>query len=147
MKAILASITAIAMAATLVAGDVAPAVAQQGTLASKEPTPANDYRPYDRGDYGYYRGDYGDYSDDYGYYNRHRGYRERVPGYRYYNGFWFPPAAFLGLFLGSVIGGAALSAGGGHVRWCYNTYRSYRRSDNTYQPYYGQRRQCVSPYY
>jgi amino acid transporter len=33
-----------------------------------------------------------------------------------------------------------------HVQWCYDRYRSYRASDNTYQPYNGPRRQCVSPY-
>jgi hypothetical protein len=33
-----------------------------------------------------------------------------------------------------------------HIRWCYNRYRSYRASDNTYQPYNGPRRQCISPY-
>lgn len=33
-----------------------------------------------------------------------------------------------------------------HVRWCYARYRSYREYDNTYQPYYGRRRQCYSPY-
>ncbi|MFD1198389.1 BA14K family protein [Brucella gallinifaecis] len=33
-----------------------------------------------------------------------------------------------------------------HVRWCYNRYRSYRAYDNTFQPNYGPRRQCYSPY-
>ncbi len=33
-----------------------------------------------------------------------------------------------------------------HVDWCYDRYRSYRESDNTYQPYNGPRRQCYSPY-
>lgn len=33
-----------------------------------------------------------------------------------------------------------------HVQWCYGRYRSYRASDNTYQPYNGPRRQCRSPY-
>jgi hypothetical protein len=33
-----------------------------------------------------------------------------------------------------------------HVRWCYNRYRSYRASDNTFQPYHGPRQQCYSPY-
>lgn len=33
-----------------------------------------------------------------------------------------------------------------HVRWCYDRYRSYRASDNTFQPYHGPRKQCVSPY-
>jgi len=33
-----------------------------------------------------------------------------------------------------------------HVEWCYDRYRSYRARDNTYQPNYGPRRQCFSPY-
>ncbi|MDX8481303.1 BA14K family protein [Mesorhizobium sp. VK24D] len=33
-----------------------------------------------------------------------------------------------------------------HVRWCYDRYRSYRAWDNTFQPNYGPRRQCISPY-
>ncbi|WP_439273218.1 BA14K family protein [Pseudochrobactrum sp. HB0163] len=33
-----------------------------------------------------------------------------------------------------------------HINWCYNRYRSYRASDNTFQPHYGPRRQCYSPY-
>lgn len=33
-----------------------------------------------------------------------------------------------------------------HINWCYNRYRSYRASDNTFQPNYGPRRQCYSPY-
>lgn len=33
-----------------------------------------------------------------------------------------------------------------HVRWCDNRYRSYRASDNSFQPYNGPRRQCRSPY-
>ncbi len=37
--------------------------------------------------------------------------------------------------------------GNDHVSWCYNRYRSYRAYDNTFQPYYGPRRQCISPYY
>jgi hypothetical protein len=36
--------------------------------------------------------------------------------------------------------------GGDHTGWCYNRYKSYRASDNTYQPYNGPRRQCNSPY-
>ncbi|PBC12190.1 BA14K family protein [Mesorhizobium sp. WSM3859] len=33
-----------------------------------------------------------------------------------------------------------------HVQWCYDRYRSYRAWDNTFQPNYGPRRQCISPY-
>jgi hypothetical protein len=38
-------------------------------------------------------------------------------------------------------------SGNAHVNWCYNRYRSYRAYDNTFQPYRGRRRQCISPYY
>ncbi len=33
-----------------------------------------------------------------------------------------------------------------HVNWCHNRWRSYRVSDNSYQPYNGPRRICASPY-
>lgn len=33
-----------------------------------------------------------------------------------------------------------------HVQWCFDRWRSYRAWDNSYQPYNGPRRQCVSPY-
>jgi hypothetical protein len=36
--------------------------------------------------------------------------------------------------------------GDAHVQWCYDRYRSYRASDNTFQPYKGPRQQCYSPY-
>lgn len=67
---------------------------------------------------------------------------------------------------GAIIGGAIIGAiiagqerrhnrrdrrkyyrGDAHEQWCYRRYRSYRAWDNTYQPYRGHRRQCISPYY
>lgn len=79
--------------------------------------------------------------------NGHHGYRYARPGYRRHSdGFWYPLAAF---GLGAAIGGAIAnqpSAGGSHAQWCANRYRSYRAYDNTYQPNYGPRKQCVSPY-
>ena len=36
--------------------------------------------------------------------------------------------------------------GNAHVAWCSQRYRSYRAYDNSYQPYNGPRRECVSPY-
>lgn len=33
-----------------------------------------------------------------------------------------------------------------HVEWCANRYRSYRPEDNSYSPFSGGRRTCVSPY-
>ncbi|MDX8500836.1 BA14K family protein [Mesorhizobium sp. VK4C] len=82
------------------------------------------------------------------YWRGHRGYRHYRPGYRRHGDLWFPLAAFAA---GAIISGAIANsrpayAGNAHVRWCYNRYRSYRASDNTYQPYNGPRRQCVSPY-
>lgn len=91
-----------------------------------------------------------------GYYNGHRGYRQARRGYRQYNGYWFPPAAFIA---GAIVGGAVASPppaqyrprynqgmSRSHVDWCYAQYRSYRASDNSFQPYNGPRRQCRSPY-
>jgi hypothetical protein len=96
----------------------------------------------------YYRSDY----------RRGHYYRGRYDGYRYgryrYRHRHNDAGAIIGgLAAGAIIGGI-LSAqqpryyGGGssHTRWCYARYRSYRAYDNTYQPYYGPRRQCVSPY-
>jgi hypothetical protein len=53
-----------------------------------------------------------------------------------------------GLAAGAIIGGVIASqprarSGDSHVDYCYNRYRSYRASDNTYQPNSGPRRQCV----
>lgn len=91
----------------------------------------------------------------YGWYGGHRGYRYYRPGYRRYGGYWFPPAAFA---VGALLGGAlAAQAAPGyyggrgglsaqHYAWCDQRYRSYRASDNTFQPYNGPRQQCYSPY-
>ena len=88
------------------------------------------------------------HGSQYGWYKGHRGYRYKRSGYRYYNGFWFPAAAFI---TGAIVGGAIANDGGrrvgsAHVEWCYDRYRSYRASDNTFQPYNGPRQQCYSPY-
>ncbi|MEZ2130663.1 MULTISPECIES: BA14K family protein [unclassified Sinorhizobium] len=87
---------------------------------------------------GYYRGDY--YRD--GYYRRRH--------YRRYDHGDAAAAIIGGLATGAIIGALASQpryyGGNGHANWCYSRYRSYRAWDNTYQPYYGPRRQCVSPY-
>lgn len=36
--------------------------------------------------------------------------------------------------------------GNRHVRWCRSQYVSYRKRDNSWQPYNGPRRTCISPY-
>ena len=37
-------------------------------------------------------------------------------------------------------------SGNAHENWCYSRYRSYRAWDNSFQPYNGPRRECISPY-
>lgn len=76
------------------------------------------------------------------YYKGHRGYSERRTGYRQHNGYWFPPSAFVGTIIGGVLNGS--TAGSSHVAWCDNHYRSYRASDDSYQPYHGPRKRCIS---
>jgi hypothetical protein len=83
------------------------------------------------------------------YYNGHRGYNERRRGYRQHNGVWFPAAAFIaGAIMGGVIDNPprrlSRANGNAHIEWCYDRYRSYRASDNTFQPYNGPRQQCIS---
>lgn len=87
---------------------------------------------------------------DFYYYNGHRGDRRRHEGWREHNGYWFPPAAFLG---GVIIGNALADrpvvvyrGGRNHVRWCYNHRPNYRASDNTWKPYGGYRRACHAPF-
>ncbi|MGJ8572589.1 MAG: BA14K family protein [Hoeflea sp.] len=87
-----------------------------------------------------------------GFYNGHRGHRNKRPGYRRHNGFWFPPAAFsFGIIIDQPRRGRSYVRPGytnpQHVRWCDRKYRSYRARDNSFQPYYGPRRECRSPYY
>jgi hypothetical protein len=88
--------------------------------------------------------------NDGAYWNGHRGYREYHRGYRRHGDYWFPLAAF---GAGALITGAIINSennrvyrGDSHVQWCYDRYRSYRASDNTFQPNYGPRQQCRSPY-
>ncbi len=43
---------------------------------------------------------------------------------------------------GTTASASALS----HLAWCYDRWFTYRAWDNTYQPLYGPRRQCWSPF-
>jgi hypothetical protein len=86
----------------------------------------------------------------YAYYHGYRGFRDRRPGWRYHRGYWFPPDAFIDRrFTGSYVvpqRRVYRDTNRAHVEWCFDRYRSYRASDNTWQPYTGSRRQCRSPY-
>lgn len=95
------------------------------------------------------------------YFNGHRGYKYYKRGYKRHKGYYFPRRAFT-----VVIGPGGhryvqrrhynrhykkryrhVRLSRAHYRWCDARYRSYRYSDNTFQPYHGRRKQCVSPYY
>jgi hypothetical protein len=80
----------------------------------------------------------------------HRGYRHYRHGYRRHSdGLWYPLAAFgAGAIIGGALSGPSVrvQSGGSHRSWCRAQYRSYRSYDNTFQPYNGPRRECVSPY-
>ncbi len=86
---------------------------------------------------------------DYRYFNGRRGYRNYRDGYRRYDGYWFPGEAFIGL---SILNGIVQQQyrppynGNSHINWCFNRYRSYDVSSDSYQPYSGGRRRCNSPY-
>lgn len=98
----------------------------------------------------------------------YRGDPKYHPDYHWYDGWWYPPTAFRFGFnvvpppkeiirppleLGPARRGSfqppdivvpALSPA--HYEWCDRRYRSYRAADNSFQPYKGQRRACLSPY-
>ena len=54
------------------------------------------------------------------------------------------PATHSGIVLDAQYGGGKYSER--HYRWCEQKYKSYQRSTNSYWNYYGQQKQCRSPY-
>ena len=70
-----------------------------------------------------------------GYYGTN--YQDGYYGRTYYRPRYYAPRTYRQTYYGS----------GAHIRWCYARYRSYDAYDNTFQPYHGPRRGCVSPYY
>ncbi|MDD9909285.1 MAG: BA14K family protein [Ahrensia sp.] len=95
----------------------------------------------------------------------HRGYRRNYHGglrrgYRHHRN----RAIIGGLVAGAIIGSAlaapryydyqprrhyrsrGVRLRRAHIDWCYNRFRSYRASDNTFQPFNGPRRACRSPH-
>ncbi|GHD09248.1 BA14K family protein [Tianweitania populi] len=143
-----AAISAMMAATTFVPAQAAMQVERPSAPVSKNVAEQPTQVQYRR--HGHHRGYYRD-GRGRDYYNGHRGYRHYRHGYRRHGNAWYPAAAFLG---GAIIGGAIANSqsaprvrsGSSHVQWCYDRYRSYRASDNTFQPNNGPRRQCNSPY-
>jgi hypothetical protein len=94
------------------------------------------YGSYYGSPYGYYGSPYRYYGSPYRYYGSP--YRYYGPPYRYYGRYYSPPYR--------TYASPAYYGRGNHEAWCYARYRSYRAYDNTFQPYYGPRRQCIGPY-
>lgn len=153
MKRFLTAVTATALSALLAVSSIDPAVAGPvqpvpQPLLTQTTGPVNGvtevqyrhHRPHGRPHYRpHHRPHHG-----YGHWHGHRGYRYERPGYRrHHDGWWYPGAAFAA---GAIIGGGVAHRphASAHVRWCASRYRSYRVSDNTYQPNHGPRRQCVA---
>jgi hypothetical protein len=97
---------------------------------------------------------YGNDSDHPRYRGGYRGYSSQRQGYRQGDdGWWYPLAAFA---LGAIIlnqqnnSAPVYQVPSGnmtmHDNWCAQKYRSYDFASKTYQPYYGPRQYCNSPY-
>ncbi|RKE85881.1 BA14K family protein [Rhizobium sp. AG855] len=80
------------------------------------------------------------------------GHRLHRPGYVYHNGLWFSPGSMrAGVIIDVPIPRRHIVGYGGglnprHYSWCADRYRSYHWRSNSFQPYYGPRAQCYSPY-
>ena len=144
MKKLLSGLCATTLALSFAAASVMPsqaapifvpktAEASSDVLSVRDHGPRYNSRNYQRRGNNYY-------------FNGHRGYRYQRPGYRSYNGMWFPLAAFAAGAINQPRVVERRYVGNSHVQWCYDRYRSYRASDNTFQPYNGPRQQCYSPY-
>lgn len=73
----------------------------------------------------------------------YRGSQHPRPDYRQHaDGFWYPERAF------HLLGGQKRDStiAHDHISWCRAKYWSYRESDDTFQPFEGERRKCTSPF-
>ncbi|ESY21727.1 MULTISPECIES: BA14K family protein [unclassified Mesorhizobium] len=150
MNKIVSGMLAATLSVSFAATAAVPAGAAQ-MFTPQAPSASSDVQAVDYKPWMKHRGDRNSsrYNNDGPYWNGHRGSRHYRHGYRRHGDFWFPAGAFIA---GALITGAlnnnhrVYRGGDSHVQWCYDHYRSYRASDNTYQPNYGPRRECNSPY-
>lgn len=149
----------LAVAATLGLGSIgaasaagpatmAPKAATGSDLVTEVQNPCGRYGCRDPWAYGGGR-HYGDSSRTY---RRHwdRGdwrYRDRDRYHRRH----YRPAPSFGIYIQPPVAPRYVPSpvyrqGNSHVAWCSSRYRSYRAWDNSWQPYHGPRRICVSPF-
>lgn len=121
-------------AVTASADAAQPVVRLAATVSQGAQAPIETVQYYDyRGGRGGWRHHPPRYRDGYRHYRPHHRNWGPPPRYRHHPPRYRPAPVYRG-------------GGNAHVRWCYNRYRSYRAYDNTFQPNYGPRRQCYSPY-
>lgn len=135
-------VSALAAACLVVAGFmVAGTAANAGGIEVRIYERHTSYRLYERVTV---------FSRHHGY--RAHGYRLHRPGYVYHRGLWFSPRSMrAGVIVDRPIPRRHVVHYGGaltqhHYSWCADRYRSYHWRSNTFQPYHGPRRTCVSPY-
>lgn len=78
-------------------------------------------------------------------------YRNRPAHRRYYDNYFdVPTPRYSGqrrIGGNPATGGSSrLEGAQNHVDWCASRYRSYRASDDTFQPFEGPRKPCLSPF-
>ena len=96
--------------------------------SAAEPGPWYSQRPWQNTGPGFY----------YSHYPRHvPGYPQELSGY---------PVPLYSTRRPAIHTGRYESGWSAHVGWCHDRWRSYRASDNSYQPFVGPRRQCRSPF-
>ncbi len=72
---------------------------------------------------------------------RHHRYRHRHKHRRHHHHNPWP------YIIGGIIIGSIIANADRHHRWCRHRYRSYDQRSNTFKPYHGPRKPCLSPYY
>ena len=150
MKKTVSAILAAALTATMSLATPMPASAQSVTFNfSQGERVVRDYCTRNNWRYS----DCRDWRD-----NRNRWNRDRYQ--RFYrshrSGLDNLASGLFGFTFGAIVGSALANQQGRydvpvrlssrHVAWCEDRYRSYRVSDNSFQPYNGPRRECISPY-
>jgi len=76
-------------------------------------------------------------------------FQNRPAHRRYYDNYFdVPTPRYSGqrTYGGNSSGASRLGAADNHADWCIARYRSYRASDNSFQPLSGARKTCISPF-